>query len=221
MFDEKLPYQVFDADNHFYEPPGILEKYLEKKFHGRVAVDYTPEKAAQHNAKIQAQQEERRQQAPIPGASLSRMNPLRDKTPEERERVVEEFRALEGAYQDRERRIDVLDAQGIEAALMFPTGVGVGIWSNNWNDPEANVANVRAFNRWSEETWGWSYKDRIYTPAVIGLLDLEAGLAELDRCIEAGARTVLLPPGPLYNRAPGILTTTACGAGSASRGCVP
>jgi predicted TIM-barrel fold metal-dependent hydrolase len=203
MFDEKLPYRVFDADNHFYEPPGILEKYLESKFHDRVAVDYTPEKAAQHNAKIRAELEQRKKEGGvIPGMALNKMNPLRDKSAEERQRIVEEFRALHGAYQDRERRIDVMDAQGIEAALMFPTGVGVGIWSNNWHDPEANVANVRAFNRWSEDTWGWAYKDRIFTPAVIGLLDLEAGLAELDRCIAAGARTVLLPPGPLYNRAP-------------------
>lgn len=203
MFDEALPYRVFDADNHFYEPPGILEEYLETKFHDRVAVDYTPDKARQHNAKILEEQARRRREMAIPGAALGKGNPLRDRTAEERERIVEEFRALEGAYQDRDRRIEVMDAQGIEAALMFPTGVGVGIWSNNWNDPEANIANVRAFNRWSEDTWGFAYQDRIFTPAVVGLVDLDAGLAELDRCIAAGARTVLLPPGPLYDRAPG------------------
>jgi len=208
MFDEKLPYRVYDADNHFYEPPGILEQYLEAKFHDKVAIDYTPDKAAKHHAKIRAEQEER-QRAPqtsgigIPGSTLGRMNPLRDKSADERERIVQEFRSLEGAYQDRARRVEVMDAQGIEGALMFPTGVGVGIWANNLDDPAANIANVRAFNRWSEDTWGFDFKGRIFTPAVVGLVDLAAGLAELDRCIEAGAKTVLLPPGPLYNRAPG------------------
>src|SRR5262249_18766417 len=95
MFDEKLPYRVFDADNHFYEPAGILEKYLESKFHDRVAVDYTPEKAAQHNAKIRAELEQRKKEGGlIPGMALNKMNPLRDKSAEERARIVEEFRAL-------------------------------------------------------------------------------------------------------------------------------
>jgi predicted TIM-barrel fold metal-dependent hydrolase len=208
MFDERLPYQVFDADNHFYEPLGVLEQYLESEFHDRVAVDYTPGKAAQHRAKIVAEQQERQSSVTeqlreaVPGSALGRGNPLRDKSAEERERIVEEFRVLEGAYQDRDRRVEVMDAQGIEGALMFPTGVGVGIWSNNLDDPAANLANVRAFNRWVQDAWGFDFKGRIFTPAVVGLVDLEAGLAELDRCLEAGAKTVLLPPGPLYDRAP-------------------
>jgi predicted TIM-barrel fold metal-dependent hydrolase len=198
----KLPYRVFDADNHFYEPPGILEPYLEQRFHDRVAVDYTPDKAVQHNARIRAEQEHQRVNA-VPGSALGKGNVFRDRSAQERERIVEEFRALQGSYQNRERRLEVMDAQGIEAAIMFPTGVGVGIWSNNWDDPAANIANVRAYNRWVDDTWGLDFEGRIISPATVGLLDLDAGLAEVDRCIAAGARTLLLPPGPLYNRAPG------------------
>ena len=139
----------------------------------------------------------------VPGSALGKGNVFRDRSAEERERIVEEFRALQGSYQDRERRIEVMDAQGIETAIMFPTGVGVGIWSNNWHDPEANIANVRAYNRWVDDTWGFDTDGRIVSPAAVGLLDLDAGLAEVDRCIAAGARTLLLPPGPLYDRAPG------------------
>src|SRR5713101_8189211 len=88
MFDEKLPYRVYDADNHFYEPAGALLPYLEQRFHDKVAVDYTPGKAAQHAAKIRAQQEERQQVISargggIPGSTLGKANPLRDKTAEE------------------------------------------------------------------------------------------------------------------------------------------
>src|SRR3954454_4548212 len=80
VFDTALPYRVFDADNHFYEPPGILEPYLEARFHDRVAVDYTPDKAAQHNAKIRAELEQRKKEGGvIPGMALNKMNPLRDK----------------------------------------------------------------------------------------------------------------------------------------------
>jgi predicted TIM-barrel fold metal-dependent hydrolase len=203
MFDTALPYRVMDADNHFYEPPGILEPYLERRFHDRVAIDYAPGKEAEHNARIRADQEQQRRLESVPGSALGKGNVFRDRSAEERERIVQEFRALEGSYQDRARRIEVMDAQGIETAIMFPTGVGVGIWSNNWTDPEANIANVRAYNRWVDDTWGFAEDARIITPAAVGLLDLEAGLAEVDRCVAAGARTVLLPPGPLYDRAPG------------------
>lgn len=202
MFDDVLPYQVFDADNHFYEPPGALLPYLEKRFHDRLAVDYTPHKAAEHHDRITS--EEARQRSPaVPGSALGKGNIFRGKSADERERIVEEFRALEGSYQSRDQRIEVMDAQGIEAAIMFPTGVGVSVWSNNLGDPEANLANVRAYNRWVDDTWGFDYSGRILAPATVGLVDLEAGLVELDRCIQAGAKTVLLPPGPLYDRAPG------------------
>ena len=112
MFDEKLPYRVYDADNHFYEPPGILEKYLEAKFQDRVAVDYTPEKAAQHNAKIRAEQERLKKEGGlIPGMALNKMNPLRDKSAEERALKVPkaaQFEAMPGlgvkAAVDREQK---------------------------------------------------------------------------------------------------------------------
>jgi predicted TIM-barrel fold metal-dependent hydrolase len=202
MFESQLPYRVFDADNHFYEPPGFLLPYLEERFHDRAEVGYVPNRAKEHHEKILAQREAERQ-VRVPGTALGKGNIFKDKDAEERERIVAEFRLIEGSYQNRDHRIAVMDAQGIEATIMFPTSVGTVIWRNNLDDPEANIANVRAYNRWADETWGFSYHDRILTPAALGLVDLDAGLAELDRVIAAGARTVLVPPGPLYNRAPG------------------
>ncbi len=184
MFDTTLPYRVMDADNHFYDAPGILDPYLESRFHDRVAIDYAPGKEAEHNARIRAEQEQERRLERVPGSALGKGNIFRDRSAEERERIA------------------VMDAQGIETAIMFPTGVGVGIWSNNWDDPDANLANVRAYNRWVDDAWGFDTDGRILSPATVGLLDLEGGLAEVDRCIAAGARTLLLPPGPLYDRAP-------------------
>jgi hypothetical protein len=41
MFETKLPYPVFDADNHFYDAPDAITRYLERNFidAGKVAVD--------------------------------------------------------------------------------------------------------------------------------------------------------------------------------------
>ncbi len=71
------------------------------------------------------------------------------------------------------------------------------------DDPPANLANVRAFNEWVADDWGFAYKDRIFAPANVAWADPALGVVGLERVIAQGARTVLLPPGPIHSRAPG------------------
>ncbi len=71
------------------------------------------------------------------------------------------------------------------------------------DDTEALYANLRSFNRWFDETWGFNYQDRIYATALLSLRDLESAIAETEAIIEQGARLVLLPTGPAYGRSPG------------------
>lgn len=63
--------------------------------------------------------------------------------------------------------------------------------------------NIEAFNRWMDEDWGFQYKDRIYAPAMLSLRDVERAVAELDRVLAAGAKFIMLYPGPAYGRSPG------------------
>jgi hypothetical protein len=89
--------------------------------------------------------------ASSPGSATYKANPLRIEDPEERRKVVESFQLLAPSYQDREQRLEVMDAQGLEAALMFPTGVGVSVGGEFLDDPAANAANVRAYNHWMQD----------------------------------------------------------------------
>lgn len=102
---------------------------------------------------------------------------------------------------DRSTRLKTMDAQGVEAVIMLPT-LGVCIEHQIHNDPEALYANIRSFNRWIEEEWGFGGDGRIFSPAVLSLvdLDLDLAVAELDRVVAAGARLVNLRPGPVYGR---------------------
>ena len=56
MFETKLPYSVFDADNHFYEPPDAITRYLPKDFveSGKIAA-YRPNVADSHRDRIRHQ----------------------------------------------------------------------------------------------------------------------------------------------------------------------
>ena len=49
------------------------------------------------------------------------------------------------------------------------------------------MANVRAFNRWIEEDWGFAYENRIFAPAMLSLIDLEGACQELERVLSVVA----------------------------------
>ncbi len=201
MFETRLPYPVFDADNHFYDAPDAITRHLEREFldRGQVAFDYQPDKSARHRAQML---EEFGIAVGLPGSHTAKANPLRIEDPHEREQVVQGFRLMAPAFQSRERRLEVMDAQGLEAVIMFPTSVGVSVASQLLDDPAANAANVRAYNRWVQDDWGFAYANRIFAVANVPLADVDLMVAELERVLDEDARVVLLPPGPLNGRSP-------------------
>lgn len=201
MFETKLPYPVFDADNHFYDAPDAITRHLEQSFvdAAKVAADYRPDVAAKHRARMQ---EEFGNEFGVPGSATYKANPLRIEDPDEREKVVQSFRLLNPSFQNRENRLEVMDAQGLEAAIMFPSGVGVSVEGEFLDDAAANAANVRSYNRWVEDDWGFAYKNRIFTPANVPLANVDVMVEEFERTLAEGARAVLLPPGPLNGRSP-------------------
>jgi predicted TIM-barrel fold metal-dependent hydrolase len=192
---------VFDADNHFYDAEDAITRHLEPALidAGKVAKDYVPGKADQHRARVLRELGEHA----LPGSATYKANPLRIEDPDEREKVVQSFRLLSPSFQNRDNRLEVMDVQGLEAAIMFPTGVGVSVAGEFLDEPDVNAANVRAYNRWVQDDWGFDYKGRILTPADVPLANIDVMVEELDRVLAEGARTVLLPPGPLNGRAPG------------------
>jgi predicted TIM-barrel fold metal-dependent hydrolase len=70
------------------------------------------------------------------------------------------------------------------------------------HNPLQTFANLRAFNRWLEEDWGFDYKGRLYAVPFLSLLDVDMAVEELDYVLKAGARTVHLRPGPQGGRSP-------------------
>ena len=112
-----------------------------------------------------------------------------------------ELEPIPDCYRQREARLAVMDTQGIEKAILFPTlGVGVeGLMSEN---PRMAYKVFSAFNSWLDEDWGFAYQDRIYAAAYVPVLDPAGAVAELDRVLERGARVVTLRPGPANGRSP-------------------
>jgi predicted TIM-barrel fold metal-dependent hydrolase len=101
---------------------------------------------------------------------------------------------------NRDARLAVMDAQGVEAAWMFPSR-GVCMEGPMQPDIEAILDIFHAFNRWIDEEWGFAYKDRIFAAPYLTLSDLDCAMSELAWVVDRGARVVALRPGPVFTPA--------------------
>ncbi|HEU5085765.1 MAG TPA: amidohydrolase family protein [Acidimicrobiales bacterium] len=100
-------------------------------------------------------------------------------------------------YRDRAARVALLDQQGMEGALLFPT-LGVGMQEALKRDVPALHAAFEAFNRWLDDDWGFDRGDgRLYAAPMLTLADPERARDEAARVIEAGARILVTVPGPV------------------------
>jgi predicted TIM-barrel fold metal-dependent hydrolase len=84
-----------------------------------------------------------------------------------------------------------MDEQDIEAVMMWP-GLGLTVEWQLRDDPMSCVANLRSFNRWLDETWGFDYRSRIFAVPFLTLVDLDEAVRELDAVLARGARVVHL-----------------------------
>jgi predicted TIM-barrel fold metal-dependent hydrolase len=114
-------------------------------------------------------------------------------------RTLMQTEPLRVEYRDHDARVAVLDEQGLEAALLFPT-LGCGVEQALHGDVDATMASLSAFNRWLDEDWGYSYEDRLVSVPMISLADPDAAVAEVDRLLERGARIVHVRPAPVPGR---------------------
>ena len=69
---------------------------------------------------------------------------------------MQSFRLMAPAFQSRENRLEVMDVQGLEAAIMFPSGVGVSVEGEFLDDPAAKPTS--AYNRWVQDDWGFALR---------------------------------------------------------------
>jgi len=197
---KSLGFVPVDADNHYYEPHDCCTRHLEAKFRDARAC---------HVAKNAAGEDEWRfGDRPIgfhratrdwvlpPGAYRPFMSGKGDTT-----KVPRAISSATASFRERDARIATLDKQGLQATIMLPS-FGVAFEDDIHHDREALLANMRAFNRFIEDDWGYAYQNRIFALPLITLVDLDWAVAELERVAALGARGFILRPGPVYGRSP-------------------
>ena len=186
-----------DADNHYYEPLDAFTRHQDK---------------AMRTRGVQVVRDGKRVLVVI-GEKVNRFIPnptfdpvivpgsidlfFRGQVPEGVDpKSLSQIEPIHDEYMDRDKRIEVMDKQGLAACIMYPT-MGVGVEEALKDDPEAAVATIASFNRWLEEDWGYNFKDRIIATPLISLVDVDAALKELDYVLSKGARGVHIRPAPV------------------------
>ncbi len=196
-----IDFTTFDADNHYYEATDAFTRHLDPKMARRT---------------MQWAEIDGRQRLLVAG-KVNRFIPNPTFDPVARpgsldqyfrghnprgQNVAQLFGELEPIrpeYRDRDARLAVMDAQGIDGCFLFPT-LGVGMEEALAQDPEATVAAFHAFNRWLDEDWGYAFEGRIFAAPMIPLVDPEAAVSELEEVLARDARIVCIKGGPAITR---------------------
>lgn len=197
-----MEYQLVDADGHYYEPDDCFTRHIESRF-------------AEQTVRVERGDDglgrvfvrgARTFMSVMPGDYASAPGALQGLFVGD---VAEGFTHREvinakdhPEFIERTARLALMDAQGVEAAVMLPT-LGVAVEYPLRDDVELLYASLRSFNRWVEEDWGFGADGRLFGVPMLSLVDIDEAVRELERVLAAGARLVHLCPGPQGGRSPG------------------
>jgi predicted TIM-barrel fold metal-dependent hydrolase len=197
----ELPYQLLDFDQHSVESEDCFTRFMPKEkldTSVRPILSASGRKILLANDRIVTALDHDLDKSYVPG-SLAEM--LKQRASGDATDAQRFYEPIQQEYRDKNARLVQLDEQQIERAIMYPGGWGLFAWAYLKGEPLYD--NLTSFNRWIDEDWGFNTKDRIYAPALLSLENLDTAVAELDRVLAAGARFIMLPPGPVGGRSPG------------------
>jgi predicted TIM-barrel fold metal-dependent hydrolase len=192
-----LPYPVYDADGHFYEPEEAFLRHMPAKYKSEfqyVQVNGRPKLA------IGGQISEY-----IPNPTFEVVAAPGSHELWYRGQNTEglSLRELSGApllaqpeFRNGEARLKLLDEQGIYAQLIYPTLASAIEGRMNY-DHELMAAALHSLNEWSDEEWSFNRGDRLFAAPMVSLANVDLACQELDWALKNGARMVSLRPAPV------------------------
>ena len=192
-----LDYQLFDADNHYYEATDAFTRHLEPAMAKRTMqwVELNGKRRLMVAGKINRF---------IPNPTfdpVARPGALDayfrgESAGDDIRAAFGELEPIPAAYRDPAARVAVMDAQGMEGCFLFPT-LGVGMEQALVHDPIAAHAAFHSFNKWLLDDWTLNYQDRIFAAPYLTLLDPDLALTEVAWALDQGAKVVVMRAGPI------------------------
>jgi predicted TIM-barrel fold metal-dependent hydrolase len=194
--------RLWDADNHYYETRDCFTRFIDPAYRDRTVQALTDSDGTQRividGRPFTFLDDAFRDTTTRPGSLRDMLRAMATGGDGRTHSVREPVRP---EYVERDARLDVMDRQGIEAALLFPT-LAVCVEHFLKHDADLLYESFHAFNRWLDDQWGFGGAGRVYAVPVVSLLDAERAASELDDVLARGAQAVALRPGPAYGRSP-------------------
>lgn len=185
-------YTVIDSDAHVLEPGDLWTKYLGPRFRDR-----GPALIVQPDGKELFRIEddnildlsERFDTAFAMAGGIGMREGIRPSS-------NSYFSGRAGGF-DPHMRIPDMDAEGIDAAFLFPT---LGLFMGGMRDGDLATASYRAYNRWLVDYCS-AYPDRLFGVAMIPMQSTEDAVAEIRFAArDLGLRAGFIRPNPYLNR---------------------
>jgi predicted TIM-barrel fold metal-dependent hydrolase len=175
-----------DADGHILEPPDLWERYLEPEYRDRALRIVLDENGLEELSIGGTRSFMSRKGFP---STLGAMG-APDFAAMARDPARTYVNEAPFGSMDPNERLKVLDAEGIDAAVLYTT-IGL-LWEAELEDPELSQAYTRAYNRWICDFCADS--PRLVPTAHLSLSDPQAAARELERAVADGARGAYVAP---------------------------
>ncbi|MGH7948782.1 MAG: amidohydrolase family protein [Candidatus Binataceae bacterium] len=181
--------RIIDADGHIVEPRAVWQEYAEPRYREQM-IQIRRNRDGADELWIGG---ENRSRASLPVAASMVPGGLMDL---ERARGLTWDDVLPGSF-DPEERIKVMDAEGIDAAVLYPS---LWLLYGDLRDAELAAAACRAYSNWLAD-FCRARPDRLFGVAPMPLQDVDAAVREMRRVVkQLGFKAVFIRPNPFNQR---------------------
>ena len=186
--------KVVDADSHISEPPDLWEQYLEPEYR-ELAIRLEKDENGLEYLRINGKKPKG---VLMQGGTLGRICSIGQSLERFLTPGLETYadNLVSGAV-DPHERIKVLDRDGIDMVLLYPS-LGLS-WPAECEDAKVAAAYCRAYNNWLVD-FCKPYPHRLFPIAQISLIDVKEGVKELKRTAKLGMKGVFLNANSINGR---------------------
>jgi len=169
-------YNVVDADGHILEPLDLWDKYIDPAFRDR-----RPRFTIDENGKERLKIEGKLLGNPRGIGSLGSVGVRQGAVKPDTLKYAE---GKKGGFDPHARIVD-MDADGIDAAFLYPS---LGLFAGAVEDPGLAAAMCRAYNRWLAD-YCKPYPDRLFGVAMLPMQSVELAIDEPVPCQQDDQRS--------------------------------